>query len=151
MLEKSANYFNKLFIEKTDSTLLQFIRYGLVSGVSLGVDLGLLILLTEVFHLHYLLSATIGFSFGLITNYLLSTIWVFDKSNFKPTAEFMIFLIIGIVGLGLNNLLLWLFTDKLGLYYIGSKLVAIFATFMWNFVARKTILFSDKKRNLKNE
>ena len=145
------NLFKRLFIDKTNNSLIQFIRYGFVSGLSLLVDVGVLILLTEVFGVHYLASATISFIFGLATNYILSTIWVFNKSKYKPVVELIIFASIGLIGLGINNLLMWLFTDKIGLFYLASKFIAIFATFTWNFTVRKTILFSSEKRSVKSE
>lgn len=141
--------FNKLiqkaFIEKTDNWFIQLFRYFFVGGFAFLVDYGLLVLLTEVFGLHYLVSATISFLAGLVVNYLLSTSWIFRKSTLENKwAEFLIFAVIGVVGLGLNNLLLYLFTDKLHIHYMISKLLTTAIVMIWNFGARKIILFNKK-------
>ena len=107
-----------LFIKATDNWFIQLFRYFFVGGFAFVVDYGLLVLLTEVFGLHYLLSATISFIAGLVVNYFLSTSWIFRESTIENRwAEFLVFAFIGVVGLGLNNLLLYLLTDKCHIHY----------------------------------
>ena len=138
------NRIHQLLVNRTENSFVQFFRYGLVSGVALLVDFGSLVFFTEVFHLHYLTSATLGFVLGLITNYLLSVLWVFDKSKYSFWVEFLTFCLIGVVGLGINNGVMWLLTSSFGVFYVYSKIVATGFTFIWNFTARKLILFNSK-------
>lgn len=134
-----------LFLNETDNWFIQLFRYCFVGGLAFVVDYGLLVLLTEVCGLHYLLSATISFIVGLIANYLLSTSWIFRKSKLdNKWAEFVVFAIIGVIGLGLNNLLLYLFTDIIHIHYMISKLITTGIVMIWNFGARKIILFTNK-------
>ena len=134
---------NKLFIEKTDNTLIQLLRYTFVGGIAFVVDFTSLYLLTEFAGLHYLHSAAIAFILGLIINYILSILWVFkSRAVNKKIIEFTIFVIIGIVGLGLNIIIIWFFTDRFSidfLYY--SKLISTAIVYFWNFLARKYILY----------
>jgi putative flippase GtrA len=112
------------------------------SAVSFALDLGTLALLTEVFGLFYLLSAAVSFSLGTTLSYLLSVLWVFGARRVPSKAlEYGLFFLIGIVGLGLNEALLWLFTEKTHLYYLYSKIAAGALVFFWNFGARKYVLF----------
>jgi putative flippase GtrA len=68
--------------------------------------------------------------------------WVFNKRKLdNRTFEFGIFAIIGIVGLGLNEVLLWFFTQELLIYYLLSKIFAAAIILFWNFFARKYLLF----------
>ena len=139
------NLFNKLFKEETENTLIQLFRYGFVGGAAFLVDYGVLVLLTEVFGMHYLLSATISFILGLITNYLLSVVWVFDNRTLgNRWAEFTVFAIIGVIGLGLNALIMYVCTDKMGIHYMISKIISTVIVFFWNFFARKIVLFKAK-------
>ena len=132
----------RLLVSDTDSWFFQMFRYAIVGGVSFAVDYGLLYVLTECFGFHYLLSATISFIAGLAVNYLISIRWVFGKSKLSSrAAEFAVYGIIGVVGLLLNNLLLYLFTDHLHLHYMLSKLIASAIVLAWNFLGRKIILF----------
>lgn len=138
------NWFRKLFTEETDNTFIQLFRYGFVGGAAFLVDYGFLFLLTEVFGIHYLLSATISFILGLITNYLLSVVWVFNNRKLANRwAEFGVFAIIGVIGLGLNALIMYLCTDKIGIHYMLSKIISTVIVFFWNFFARKIILFKN--------
>jgi putative flippase GtrA len=78
----------------------------------------------------------------LITNYLLSISWVFNKRTLdSKKLEFGVFTLIGIVGLALNGVLIWFFTEYLQIYYILSKIIAAAIILSWNFAARRFILF----------
>lgn len=133
----------KIFKGKTDNTLHQPIRYSFVGGLAFIVDFGTLYILTEYFHCYYLISALIAFVLGIITNYILSITWVFKSRSAKNRInEILIFILIGIVGLGLNELLIWVITDLLSIYYLISKIMTTVIVFSWNFFACKFLLFN---------
>ena len=143
MKEKFSELFIRIFREKTDNTLFQLIRYTFVGGFAFIVDFGTLFLLTEYLYLHYLVSAAIAFILGLVTNYFLSIGWVFTKHSVSDKRiEFIVFALIGLAGLGLNELFLWLFTDLAGMYYLISKILTAVLVYLWNFFVRKLILFN---------
>jgi putative flippase GtrA len=136
---------DKLFLDKTENTLVQLFRYTFVGGFAFVVDFGTLFLLTEIFHIHYLLSAAMAFILGLITNYFLSIKWVFSiRSIENKKIEFLLFSIIGLIGLGLNELLLWIFTDLILIHYLLSKIITAIFVYLWNFIGRKYLLFNNK-------
>lgn len=136
---------NRLFIQPTQSTFLQLFRYGFVGGIAFVADYGTLYACTEFLGVHHLISAACAFILGLVVNYLLSISWVFANHNQNNRwIEFFVFAIIGIVGLGFNELIIYLGTDIVGLHYMLSKLISTIIVFFWNFFARKLILF--KKR-----
>lgn len=129
-------------VRKTDNSYLQFAKYFFASGIALVVDMATLFVLTEYFHIYYLLSATISFLFGIAITYVLSKLYIFSKTNINnKAAEFSVFLIIGIIGLLLNNLFLYVFTEYFGVYYMFSKCFAVIVTYLWNFFARKKFIF----------
>lgn len=132
----------KIFIEDTENTLIQFIRYCFVGGVAFIVDWLVMILLAETL-LHYLIATAFGFVAGLVTNYTLSKKMVFKKDSNKcgKVGEFTVYAIIGVMGLGLTELLMYLFTDKLAVHYIISKIIVAAIVLVWNFFARKLILY----------
>ncbi|MGO9387943.1 MAG: GtrA family protein [Methanobacterium sp.] len=132
-----------LLKHQTDKTSIQFFRYIFVGGIAFLIDIGFLYILTNFFGYYYLISAAISFTLGLIANYLLSTHWVFNKHNLNNlTLEFSIFTIIGIIGLGLNELFIWFFTAELNIYYLTSKIFAAILILLWNFLARKYTLYN---------
>lgn len=136
------NIIALLFKRSTDKTWIQFFRYILVGGAAFLVDFGSLYILTDFFTIYYLISAAIAFILGLITNYLLSISWVFNRRTFynKPF-EFGVFAMIGIIGLILNEVFIWVFTAELGFYYLISKILSAIIILFWNFFARKFTLF----------
>ena len=120
----------------------EFFRYLLVGGGAFVCDTLTLFSLTQFLKVNYLVSAPIGFLVGTAVNYAFSRSWVFQRRTLANTsAELTIFTLIGVVGLGLNELILWFFQSKLGIYYLFAKGVSGVTVFMWNFGARKLALF----------
>lgn len=138
--------FGKLFLQSTENTLVQFFRYVFVGGIAFVADFGSLFLLTEYVGLHYLVSATAAFIIGLSINYIISTLWVFQHGRVKNRyVEFLFFALIGMAGLGLNTLVMYVFTDLMEIHYLLSKIISTVLVFLWNFLVRKYILFNPKK------
>jgi len=122
--------------------LHEFIRYVVASALALLVDAGLLWLLTDFGRVSYLLSGAVSFTAGLTIVYLLSVYWVFEKRAVRSRgAEFLIFAVIGLVGLGLNEVILYVLTSMFGVFYLFSKAASVVVVFSWNFAVRKWILF----------
>lgn len=129
----------------TDRTEIQLFRYTFVGGLAFLVDFGTLTLLTELAGFHYLASAACAFLLGLVTNYLLSVLWVFPRRRMTSRwAEFTIFGLIGLVGLGLNEAIMWFLTEKIGSHYLVSKLASTVIVYLWNFFVRKIALFAKE-------
>lgn len=126
----------------TESTPTQFLRYVIVGGMAFLVDFGSLYALTEFVGLPYLVSAALAFLLGLFTNYALSISWVFSSRKLgNRWLEFGVFALIGLVGLGLNELIIWQCTETIGLHYLVAKIVSAGVVLFWNFFARKYALF----------
>lgn len=118
----------------------QFQRYFGAALVGYGFDFGTLVLLHTMLHVHYLLATTCGFIVGLVVLYVLSNRFVFGKSKIaSKKIEFGVFALIGIFGLGILNLLMWILTGELGMNYILSKIIATVFVYAWNFFARRTL------------
>ena len=86
----------------------------------------------------------ISFTASVIYNYILSVKWVFDvdKSNDKKK-EFLWFVVLSLIGLGLNQILMWAFVDGLCVFYMLAKIIVTAIVMIYNFVTRK--LFLEKK------
>ena len=120
----------------------EFARYLIVGGLAFVFDTFALFSLTQFLKVNYLVSAPLGFVGGTIVNYTLCRTWVFERRRIVSTpAEMTIFTLIGVVGLGANELILWFFQSKLKIYYMIGKAVSGVVVFGWNFGARKLALF----------
>ena len=121
---------------------IELFRYLLIGGSAFVIDISFLYLLTDNIGIHYLVSTAIAFFLASCFHYLLSVSWVFrTRSVSKKSIEFTVFFGIGVVGLGLTEILMYVFTDLVGFYYLFSKFPATALVFFWNYLARKFLLF----------
>ena len=131
-------------MSNTNKLFSQIIKFGFVGGTAFVIDAGLLFLLTEFCGIHYLISGMISFTASVIYNYILSVKWVFDaKKDANKTQEFIVFIVLSVIGLGINQLFMWLFVDMMHIYYMLSKIIATVIVMVYNFITRK--IFLEKK------
>ena len=87
----------------------QIMKFGVVGVLCFVIDYGLMIFLTEVFGISYLISSGISFSVSVIVNYKLSLKFVFKTDeNRNKIIEFIIFVVLSVIGLGINQVLMWI-------------------------------------------
>ena len=116
-------------------------KFGIVGVIAFLIDYGLMILLTEVFHVDYLVSATISFTVAVVFNYLASMRYVFShKEGLSRRREFVIFVTLSVIGLLLNDLFMWVGVDLLAIDYRITKIAVTALVMMYNFVTRKVFL-----------
>lgn len=96
--------------------------------------------------MHYLPAAACSFTAGTVCNFLLTKFFAFKSINATvgPAVEVLVFCAISVVGLLLTELLMFLFTSHLHVYFMVSKLISSILVFFWNFLARKFILYPGK-------
>ena len=124
----------------------EFARYFGAGLVALCVDFTLYVALTEWAGWHYLVSATAAFCAGLTTVYLFSIFWVFRERRIRQgSREFILFSLIGIAGLALTAVVLYVLTDVFKLDYRLSKIGAAAVVFLFNFGCRKYFLFRNPR------
>ena len=120
----------------------QLMKFGVVGIIATVIDFVVLTILTETFGVYYLTSAAIGFIVATLFNYVASMRYVFN-SRFGPhekRKELIIFILLSVVGLGLNQFFMWLFVEFFSIFYIFSKVLATILVMAWNFVSRKIFI-----------
>jgi Predicted membrane protein len=131
----------------------QFLKFGIVGAISFVVDFTLYTV-CNFLGCPYLISGIIGFVVSVIVNYLLSMKFVFERrDDMSRKKEFIIYVVLSTIGLGLNELLLYICVDIVyansdfltGLYgdrmaEIVAKVFATGVVMIYNFVSRKLIL-----------
>ena len=124
-----------------EKPLAQLMKFGVVGFIAFLIDYGLLAFCTEILHINYLVSATIGFTVSVVFNYLASMRYVFThKEEMSRRREFIIFVVLSIVGLVINNAILWAGVELLHVHYLIVKIFATAVVMVWNFVTRKIFL-----------
>ncbi len=133
------NYVSRL-LEKENIRL--FMGYVLFAGFATLVDLGLLYSLTEFFHVWYFYSAAFAYFMGMVTNYLLNKYFNFKNRNKQIVMQFGLFATVALVGLGINQFLLYSLVEFAKFWYISAKIIAIFIGLLWSFYGHKKLTFS---------
>lgn len=129
---------------------VEFLRYIFVGGTAFLVDCGVLyitrtfILAGESAYSVYIATA-LGFTAGLIYNYLLSLSFVFksarERNKGKSVGAFLLFAVIGIIGLGLTEAGMYLLFGLLDVHYLIAKVFIAGVVLVWNYAARKLLIF----------
>ena len=119
------------------------VLYSAASGVGLVVDVGLLMVLVERAHVHYLAAAAIAFLSGTVVVYAFSIGAIFRHRRLKDRRlEFGMFATIGALGLLVNLGVMRIAVGGFGLHYLLGKAISIVFTFSLNFGLRRALLFS---------
>jgi Predicted membrane protein len=137
---------------KSDNTMVQFIRYSFVGFVATVADMLVFHVLSNIIGINHIVANSISFICGLIINYVMSRKWVFNADTGYSVKEFVMFSFIGVIGLGISDLILYILID-LGIFVyifrldnmefvkLVSKCIAVIVVLMWNFIARKKLVF----------
>jgi putative flippase GtrA len=125
------------------SVLGEGTRYVTASAVALAVDFSIYAGLVRLASVGYLVAAPVGFALGLATIYLLSVRWVFGARRMADARlEFAVFASIGLAGMALNQLVIYVGVEAWALSYESAKLVSAGVVFCFNFALRKLLLFT---------
>lgn len=123
--------------------IIQLFKFGIVGVIALLIDVGVLLILREILHIDVLIASAVSFCVSVTANYILSMLFVFESKDNNKAREFLIFVILSIGGLLLNQLIMWLGTDIFAIYYMWVKIFALLFVPIYNFVTRK--IFLEKK------
>ena len=135
----NMSYISKL-LQNEDIKL--FVGYVLFAGFATLVDIGLLYSLTEFFHVWYLYSAAIAYFVGMVINYLLNKYFNFKNRSKQIFMQFGLFAIVALVGLGINQFVLYSLVEFAKLWYISAKIIAIFIGLLWSFYGHRKLTFN---------
>jgi putative flippase GtrA len=123
-------------------------RYGLCSALALAVDWGLMLALIRV-GINYLTAATASFLIGMAVAYVGSVLFVYrGRRSYPAVAEALGFVLVGVAGLVVNALLLFAFVKFAGLSAGLAKAPTAVGVFLFNFAARRALLFTGRTANL---
>jgi len=114
------------------------------SAIALCIDVGLMWGLVKYSGVNYLLAAAIGFSAGCLANYLISVLFVFDDhSNRKQSVTLVLFTLVGLAGLLINHVVLFVGVDWFNLPLLVAKGVSAGCVFWFNFILRGYLVFKE--------
>ena len=117
-------------------------RFCIVGFSGLGIDFLTTWILKENGKLNQYFSNSCGFIIAASSNYYLNRIWTFNSINPDISTEYTNFIFVSIIGLALNNLLIFTFQKKFQKEFYFAKILAILITTVWNFLANNFYTFS---------
>lgn len=114
-------------------------RFLLVGGGCFLLEYGLLFALTEYGGLNPLVSTPIAFTVSLVVNYILCVYVVFHAEQ-QSKKQMALFALTSIIGLGINQVVMWFFIDIIGIWYMFAKVVASAVVMVWNYFTKRYVL-----------
>lgn len=134
---------------KSKSVALELIRFAVVGGVSFVIDFGLLIVFQEFVFKNVangvLISTALSFTISLIIHYFLASLWVFRGHRVDNTKAHAVagslFVVTNLVGLGINELAMWVGVSIMAIHYVVVKLFSTAVVMIWNYLCQKLFIF----------
>ncbi len=114
-------------------------RFLAAGGGCFLLEYVLLYTLTEYVGFNPLISAPIAFTISLIVNYILCVYVVFHAET-QTGIQMFLFIFTSLLGLGINQAVMWFFIDIVGLWYMFSKIIASAIVMIWNYITKRYIL-----------
>ena len=141
LVKKCLNRLHIKLRKKQENLLIQIFKFGIVGATAFFIDFILLYLFKEKFGLNILVANTLSFCISTIYNYIASEKWVFEvKKEANQKKQFVTFIIFSVIGLILNDIIMFLSTDVLNIYYLLAKIIATAIVMVFNFITRKLFL-----------
>lgn len=120
----------------------EVVRYGIVGASGVFVDLALLALLVEVAGVPLLLANALSFSGAVASNYRLNSYWTFRaRAQRSHAVGGGLFLFAALVGLAISEAGLWVASERLGVFYVWTKLGLVAVVFAWNYAFNNVVTF----------
>lgn len=121
---------------KQQTTLKQFIKFGLIGLLNTFVDLIAYIFFTRVLFYHYLLAALLAFIIAATSSFILNSYWTFVIQD-KLKERYFKFFLVALGGLMWTELFLYILVDKFFWFDLWAKILTVLVVVNWNFFLQK--------------
>lgn len=126
---------------------MKVIRYALVGGVAATTDFVIFALFAKALGLNYLWVAAVGFVTATALNYWLSIRFVFKSgARFGFRTEVALVFLVSLIGLAVNQSILYMAIEKLHIEMLTSKILATASVFVWNYGLRNLFVFRPVRK-----
>ena len=116
-----------------ETLIVKFLKFCAVGLSGLLVDFSVTWLLKEKVKINKYVANAIAFTTAATSNYILNRIWTFQSTSPEIVTEYLSFVAIAVIGLGINTAIVWFLVEKRKLNFYLSKVVAIGVVTCWNF------------------
>ena len=124
--------------------ITKFIKYGLVGGLGLIVDMAVFYLMNKKLGVNYVVSNITSSSIAVVHNFILNSYFTFNVTD-KKLKRFLSFYAIALTGMAISTGLLALFIDVLKFEAMLSKLISIVIVALIQYIFNNKLTFRTKK------
>lgn len=119
-----------------------FITYCMIGSVSAGIDFGILIAGVEIMRLPLLLANTLSFSAAAVNSFYWNRHITFKSAYPKILRQFLFFVACALIGVIINNAVLFFMAHIVGVWYVLGKAAATGVALAWNYSINKFVIFA---------
>ncbi len=122
--------------------IYKFFLVGLGGAI---IILGLTLVFTSIFGIHYIISTVISFEFSMVWGFFANDKWTFSlvKKTSRPYLRFIKYNGFSLIGLGIIQVIMITLITYFGLHYTISQSVSIIVAFSFNFLMSKKFSFRN--------
>lgn len=120
----------------------KMLRFSVVGIAGAAIDFGFTYLCKEILRINKFVSNALGFTLAATFCFFLNKYWTYESTSPLAWREYLVFIAVSLVGLGINSLVLYLLTEKAKMRFYLSKCFAIAVAAVWNFLANLLITFA---------
>lgn len=121
--------------------LIKFLKFGIVGASGVAVDFGVTWVLKEQLRFNKYVANSLGFACAVISNYILNRLWTFHSADPEVGVQFAKFSVVALIGLGMNNAIIYALTERHRTKFYTAKLMATGVVMLWNFGANYFFTF----------
>lgn len=124
-----------------EELIVKFVKFGVVGVSGVFVDFGITWLMRDKLKLNQYVANSTGFMCAVVSNYVLNRLWTFHSTDPGIAIQFGKFFIVALIGLGLNNGIIYLLNERRQVKFYTAKLIATGIVMIWNFGANYLFTF----------
>lgn len=125
----------------TQEIIDKFIRFFIVGGISFGIDMGTTYMCKEKFKFNKYIANTTGFLVGAIFNFTANKVWTYQNTEMELAVQLGKFLTVALTALLVNNIIIYIMTDKLKFNFYVAKITAVTLLMFFNFIMNLKFTF----------
>jgi len=134
------------FVIKQAKKRKLYIKFIISGGTASAVDLFFLFLLTHIFGIWYLLSASLAFIIAFFVSFYLQKFWTFrDNNREKMIKQMALYFTVGVINLAVNTVGMYVLVDKFKIMYLVAQIIMMALVAISNFLIYRFVIFRKEK------
>lgn len=121
--------------------VIRFIKFGMVGVINTLVN-WIIFFILNALGMYYILANIIAYILGTVNSYLWNTLWVFKYKDKASTETTIKFIILNLIGLGLNTGILYVLVDLCNLNKFIGLVTTTAIVMIINYIVNKIWVFS---------